>query len=144
MSTVRAALRCSALVLLLALTACGGGESRYADEVGAVQDAVDAGDRDRAIQALQALQIDVNEARQAGEVEQDRFDELQALIYESRLLIDSILPPPSTAPPSTAPPTTQTPAPVAEPERHEDKDEGGDDGDGDHPGNGRGRDKDKD
>lgn len=145
MSAVRAALRCSALVVVLALAACGGEGSRYADEVGAVQEAVEAGDRQRAIEALQALQVDVTQARQDGELEQSRFDELQSLIYESRLLIDSLLPPLSTVPPSTAPPTTQAPPPVEEPEsRDDDKDEGDDDKDGGPPGNGRGRDKAKD
>lgn len=148
MSAVRAVLRCSALVVVLTLAACGGGEgSRYADEVGAVRDAVEAGDRDSAIEALQALQIDVTQAQQDGELEQDRFDELQSLIYESRLLIDSLLPPPSTAPPSTAPPNTQAPPPVEEPEDRDDEDERDDDDkdeDDGPPGNGRGRDKDKD
>lgn len=136
MTTVRAVVAAGALSLAALLGGCGGEEpSRFTDEVGAIEDSVRAGDRQAALAALQALRADIGAARAAGDLPPERLSALDALVYETGLLIDTLLPPP-------APPTTTTPPPQPETDADREAREDGDDGDGDDeddgPGNGRG------
>ncbi len=144
MSYLRTALAAAALAVALVLGGCGGEDpSRFGDEVSAVEDAIDAGDRGAAIHALDVLRIEIAAAKQAGDLDGERSAELDALLYESRVLLDAVLPPAET---TEAPPSTTEPEPPAEPteddkDDKDDKDEDGEDGEDDEggPGNGRGR-----
>ncbi len=142
MTTQPGALRRSALAgavaLGLALGACGGqGPSRFGDEADAVREAVQSGNRTAAVHALESLQADAQAAQAEGQLDESDMNEINSLIYESRLLIDQVLPPPTTAPTTTAAvssttQSTRAPA-VTEKPKPKRTDEG--------PGHGKGRDK---
>ncbi len=119
--TLGRCLAAGSLAATLVLGACGGeGTSRFADEVGAIEHAVEAGNRDQARSALEALQADIRSARAEGDIDERELQELEALLYESSVLVDTVLPPPTTDPPEPSEP----------PEDH-DEDRGKEDEDGD-------------
>lgn len=128
----RGALVSGALGCLLALGGLLGGCSdsgpgRFDDEVRAVREAIDAGNRTAAIRALESLRADAQAAHARDVLDDSELTELEGLLLESRLLVDQLLPPPSTTTTTTT--TTKAPASMEE------------DGHGrdDPPGRGRGR-----
>ena len=81
-----------------------------------------SGNRTAAVHALESLQADAQAAQAEGQLDESDMSEINSLIYESRLLIDQVLPPPTAAPTTTT--TTSPPATVATtepPKKQDDK-----------------------
>lgn len=118
----------------IVLVSCGGaGEGRFDDRADAVRQAVEAGDRESALAALDEIALQGLEAHAAGELTDAEVDELARLVDQGRALVDEELPAPTTTTEATTT-TTEPPPPV-----HDDDDEDDDDDDDDEKGKGKGR-----
>jgi len=115
------------LVALLAgallLTACGGdGGGRFDEQVQAVRDAVEAGDRDAALAELDAISLLAADAHGSGDLTDAEAEELAGLLAQGRALVDQELPAPTTTTTTT---TTTAPPPVVQEGGGEDDEERG-------------------
>ena len=135
----------AAAAAALLLVACGDdADGRYDARVAEVRGAIEAGDREGALAALEQLGTEGFYAHAEGEITDDEVAELAGLIERARAQVDQELPPPTTTTEATttttAPPTTP-PAPVFDDDDDRDDDDGkknngrgngrGDDGDDD-------------
>ncbi|HEU5085639.1 MAG TPA: hypothetical protein VFU14_20025 [Acidimicrobiales bacterium] len=117
-------------VTVLVATACGGDDIGIFDEqVAEVRDAVEGGDRDAALAAIDDLAVFALAAHEEGEVDDTELQELAALIDHARAQVDAELPEPTT---TTVTTTTTTTAPPPPPDEDDEDDE--DDG---HRGKGK-------
>lgn len=133
----------AAAAAALLLVACGDdADGRYDARVDEVRSAVEAGDREGALAALEQLGTEGFYAHAEGEITDDEVAELAGLIERARAQVDQELPPSTTSTEATttttAPPTTR-PAPVLD-----DDDDRDDDKKNKGRGNGRGDDGDDD
>jgi len=134
----------AAAAAALLLVACGDdADGRYDARVDDVRGAVEAGDREGALAALEQLGTEGFYAHAEGEITDDEIAELAGLIERARAQVDQELPPSTTTTEATttttAPPTTP-PAPVFD----DDDDRDDDDKKNKGRGNGRGDDGDDD
>ena len=125
-----------AVLLAVVLAGCGGGdeEGRFDDEVSQVRAAVEAGDRDRALEALDVLALDALAAHEEGELDEAELREVAELIDAAEQNVDQLT---SAATTTTTETSTTTTAPVTEQSDDDDEDD-------DDKGNGKGKDKDDD
>ena len=111
------------------LVGCGSDDDagRFDDDVEEVRAAVDAGDHERARQALDALAVDAFAAHQEGEIDRAELEEVAQLIASASEAVDQLVQPApttTTSPPSTAPPETSAQHHVEEEEKDDENDEG--------------------
>ncbi len=108
----------------LVATACGDdGPGRFDADVTAVRDAVEAGDRDAALEAIDALTYGALEAHAEGDVDDAELTQLDGLLSDARILVDQRLPAPTTTT-TTATTTTAPPPPPPPDDDDDDEDEG--------------------
>ena len=131
----RAASLAGAVLLAVTATGCGGGdeEGRFDDEVSEVRAAVEAGDRDRALEALDVLALDALAAHEEGELDEAELQEVAELIGAAQQNVDQLT---ADATTTTTTSTTTTTVPVTEPADDDDDD------DDDEKSKGKGKDKD--
>ena len=113
--------------VLLAVTAagCGGGdeEGRFDDEVSEVRAAVEAGDRERALEALDVLALDALAAHEEGELEEAELQEVAELIDAAEQNVAELTTEATTTTTTTSSSTTTEP-PVTEEPDDDDEDDG--------------------
>lgn len=136
--TARAARIAGVALTVLVATACGGDDVGIFDEqVGEVRAAVEAGDRDAALTAIDDLAVLALGAHEEGAIDDAELQEVAALVDHARSQVADELPEPTTTTTSTTT-TTEPPPPVLD-DDDDDEDEGrgkgkkgkGDDGDDD-------------
>ncbi|MCO8126123.1 hypothetical protein NHL50_02760 [Acidimicrobiia bacterium EGI L10123] len=139
----------AAVAAALLLVACGDdADGRYDARVDEVRGAIEAGDREGALAALEQLGTEGFYAHAEGEITDDEVAELAGLIEHARAQVDQELPPPTTTTEATTTTTTTTTAPPATPPapvfEDDDDDDDRDDDDKKNKGRGNGRGEDGD
>lgn len=87
----------AAVLAAAALTGCGGDDGgRFDEQVQRVREAVQAGDRDAAHEALDQIAMLGLDAGAAGELADTEVQELAQLVDQGRGFVDEELPPPPT------------------------------------------------